>query len=123
MTKNHLKTTVLLLVFIFLGTFCIISLPESYTNSSSYVFVKLLDPRGVRNSSTTTIEFELQQCRCHRVLDINLKSEKQYSNNKSSDNNHIYFENTTCSMDAFRRGPSQKIVGFSFYGDINSEKR
>ena len=98
-------------------------MPESYTNSSSYVFVKLLDPRGVRNSSTTTIEFELQQCGCHRALDINLNSEKQYSNNKSSDNNHIYFENTTCSMDAFRRGPSQKIVGFSFYGDINSEKR
>ena len=115
MTKNNLKTTVLLLVFIFIGTFCIISLPESY--NSSYVFVKLLDPRGVR--SGTTNEFELQECGCHRALDINLDT--QYSNDSASD--HIYFENTTCSMDAFRRGSSQKIVGFSFYGDINSEKR
>jgi len=35
-------------------------------------------------------------------------------------NQDIKFNKTTCSMDAFRRGGGQKIVGFSFYGDINS---
>ena len=34
----------------------------------------------------------------------------------------IKFNQTTCSQDAFMRGPSQKIVGFSFYGDINTPK-
>jgi hypothetical protein len=33
----------------------------------------------------------------------------------------IRFNETTCSLDAFRRGVGQKIVGFSFYGDINSD--
>ena len=30
---------------------------------------------------------------------------------------------TTCSLDAFKRGSGQKIVGFSLYGDYNSKKR
>ena len=115
MTKNHLKTTVLLLVFIFIGTFCIISL-QDFT-ISSYDFIKLLDSRG-RVRSKTTIEFELQECGCHRAL-LNVNLNNTHSNNSD----YIFFENTTCSMDAFRRGTSQKIVGFSFYGDINSEKR
>ncbi len=34
----------------------------------------------------------------------------------------IEFSETTCSQDAFRRGSGQKIIGFSYYGDINSNK-
>jgi len=37
-------------------------------------------------------------------------------------NKEIKFNETTCSLDAFRRGVGQKIVGFTFYGDINSDK-
>ena len=33
----------------------------------------------------------------------------------------ISLEDTTCSIDAFERGSGQKVVSFSFYGDINSE--
>ena len=33
----------------------------------------------------------------------------------------VKLEDTTCGIDAFRRGMGQKIVGFSFYGDINSK--
>ena len=32
---------------------------------------------------------------------------------------NIWFNQTTCSMDAFNRGMGQKIVGFSLYGDYN----
>ncbi len=32
----------------------------------------------------------------------------------------VQLEDTTCGIDAFRRGSGQKIVGFSFYGDVNS---
>ena len=31
------------------------------------------------------------------------------------------YNQTTCSYDAFRRGPNQKIIGFSFYGNIDSD--
>ena len=34
----------------------------------------------------------------------------------------IPFNATTCSKDAFMRGSGQKVVGFSFYGDINTPK-
>ena len=39
---------------------------------------------------------------------------------------HIYVDielkKTTCSLDAFFRGPRQKVVTFSFYGDPKSDK-
>ena len=34
----------------------------------------------------------------------------------------IPFEDTTCGKDAYIRGSGQRIVGFSFYGDVFSEK-
>ena len=33
---------------------------------------------------------------------------------------HIQYRQTACGWDSFRRGSGQKVVGFSFYGDINS---
>ena len=33
---------------------------------------------------------------------------------------NVPFNETTCGRDAYRRGAGQKIVGFSFYGDVNS---
>ena len=32
------------------------------------------------------------------------------------------YNKTTCGLDAFRRGPAQKVIAFSFYGDPNSKK-
>ena len=32
------------------------------------------------------------------------------------------FNETTCGLDAFKRGGGQKVVGYSFYGDMNSNK-
>ena len=34
----------------------------------------------------------------------------------------IAFHQTTCGLDAFRRGLGQKVIAFSFYGDPNSKK-
>jgi hypothetical protein len=34
----------------------------------------------------------------------------------------VNFNDTTCGMDSYKRGIGQKIVGFSFYGDIHSTK-
>ncbi len=36
------------------------------------------------------------------------------------ENGNVPFNETTCGRDAYRRGAGQKIVGFSFYGDVNS---
>ena len=58
------------------------------------------------------IEFELEHCGCTRRLKNPAKTPKVLTLNL-----------TTCSIDAFKRGPGQKIVGFSFYGDINSDYR
>ena len=32
----------------------------------------------------------------------------------------IQYHETTCGKDAFKRGSGQKVVAFSFYGDINT---
>lgn len=34
----------------------------------------------------------------------------------------IWFNQTTCSMDAFSRGPNQKIIGMSLYGDYTMRR-
>ena len=52
----------------------------------------------------------LEHCGCRR----HLKGVKANPPN-------ITYKQTTCSYDAYRRGPHQKIVGFSFYGNINSD--
>ena len=57
------------------------------------------------------VEFTLERCGCRRRL------------TSITAPNDIFFNQTTCGKDAFQRGPGQKIVGFSFYGDINSDYR
>ena len=34
----------------------------------------------------------------------------------------IKYKDTTCSLPAFKRGFGQKVVGFSIYGDLSSNK-
>ena len=63
------------------------------------------------NDTLTEVEFILEKCGCKRHL-------KGVHENPSE----LYFNQTTCGSDSFYRGPHQKIIGFSFYGDINSDK-
>ena len=58
-----------------------------------------------------SIEIELQHCSCKRRIQKLLTDDAVLSSQ------------TTCSLDAFKRGSGQKIVGFSLYGDYNSKKR
>ena len=53
----------------------------------------------------------MKHCECQRRL------------NKVQENpSGLTLNQTTCSSDAFYRGPHQKIISFSFYGDINSDR-
>lgn len=56
---------------------------------------------------------QMEHCSCQRYIQVN--------NNNSNDNNAIPYNDTTCSTDAYERGSGQKVIGFSFYGDINTD--
>lgn len=62
----------------------------------------------------------MEHCQCQRRISVTGKSAKERGVDVREDDVVIYYNQTTCSQDAFRRGKGQKIVGFSFYGDINT---
>ena len=89
---------------LFIGVFyLVISLLQT-----SQDLVKIIEPLEEGD-----LEFELEHCGCLRRL----------KNITENPHGTISFNQTTCSLDAYRRGPNQKIIGFSFYGDINSDYR
>ena len=63
-------------------------------------------------ASYEEFEIDLQNCDCRRRIS------KQIPNML----HHQWFNKTTCSKDAFYRGPGQKIVGISLYGDLTMRK-
>lgn len=63
-----------------------------------------------RISSQSVIAFPLAYCPCSRIL----PRPQQIESN-------VAFNATTCSHDAFSRGPGQQVVSFSFYGDIHTD--
>lgn len=56
------------------------------------------------------IDFTLEHCGCQRHL-----------NGVNPNPPGLSYNQTTCSYDAYRRGPHQKIIGFSFYGNIDAD--
>ena len=62
----------------------------------------------------------MEHCQCQRRISLTGKSAKERGVDEREDDIVVYYNQTTCSQDAFRRGKGQKIVGFSFYGDINT---
>ena len=60
------------------------------------------------------LEIELKYCGCKRRI----KKLPVYH----SSTDKILFNRTTCSLDAYKRGMGQKIVGFSLYGDYTSDR-
>ncbi len=66
-----------------------------------------------------TKSVNMQHCPCTRDIEVPSDS---YSTSVSTDGLPYDLSNTTCSSDAFLRGSGQKVVGFSFYGDLNSDK-
>lgn len=64
-------------------------------------------------SSTNSVKVE--HCPCHRT---NLRPANQ---THPETGKPIAYSDTTCSRDAYARGNGQRVVGFSFYGDISSD--
>ena len=70
------------------------------------------------NHFSDTIEYfeiELKYCGCKRRI-------KKLPVLYHSSTDKILFNRTTCSLDAYKRGMGQKIVGFSLYGDYTSDR-
>ena len=65
--------------------------------------------KGLNNNGE--FEIELQYCGCKRKLSAVTNPKQE----------NVLFHQTTCSMDAFSRGSSQKIVGFSLFGNYLEE--
>ncbi len=59
----------------------------------------------------------MQHCPCTRDIEVPLGS---YSTSLSTDGLPYSLNNTTCSSDAFLRGSGQKVVSFSFFGDLEA---
>ena len=75
----------------------------------------LTDPYSNHFSDTIEyFEIELKYCGCKRRI----KKLPVYH----SSTDKILFNRTTCSLDAYKRGMGQKIVGFSLYGDYTSDR-
>ena len=74
---------------------------------------------NITKGQVNNAEVELQYCNCTRN-----------GFNDKRDNNAISkystggpkFEDTTCGLDSYRRGSGQKVVAFSFYGDMSDSR-
>ena len=56
--------------------------------------------------------FRLEHCLCQRLLGSKTGLGKV----------GIEFAQTTCGRDAYARGPGQKVVAFTIYGDVHSKQ-
>ena len=55
---------------------------------------------------------QMEHCSCQRNIQVNEVNDEE---------SIIPYNDTTCSTDAYERGKGQKVIGFSFYGDINTD--
>jgi len=76
---------------------------------------------NVNEGAENEIEFKLEHCGCTRKIPSG-PPKVVVDKNGNERIRDIPFNATTCSKDAFMRGSGQKVVGFSFYGDINTPK-
>jgi len=78
-------------------------------------FKKILEVEGehgwnfTQHDSEEQIQVPMQHCNCTRTLLGRFPRDGSVSD-------------STCSSDTYLRGPGQKIIGFSFYGNPNSTK-
>ncbi len=62
----------------------------------------------------------MQHCSCRRKIQVSPGFDP-IGSLQSTEGAEYAFANTTCSRDAFERGPGQKVVGFAFYGNPNAD--
>ena len=61
----------------------------------------------------------MEECGCDRVIQVRENLMKQKLSRNESHIITIPFENTTCGIDAFNRGASQKVISFTFFESSN----
>ena len=77
---------------------------------------KMLSSNG-EQGNTTSVEYSkmkeiivrIDECGCDRKMFV-------------EPDKVGYYNDSTCSMASYLRGPGQKVIGFSFYGNPNSTK-
>ena len=88
---------------------------SNWALKTSRKFKKILLEEGeqgwnfTRHSSEKSLQVPMQNCNCTRTLRGRFPRAGSVSD-------------STCSEDTYLRGPGQKIIGFSFYGNPNSTK-
>ena len=79
----------------------------------NYKLIQSVPPTTASSRNNDINSFKLEHCNCFRTLEI------RDSNEVIIDSSILYNE-TTCGWDAYHRGSHQKVAGFSFYGDVNT---
>ena len=86
------------------------------------ILVSISRPQSYRGQQRQTKSFKLELCDCTRTLVIpviHLTSTAKI-NTSTLFPQQIGFNSTTCGWSAYQRGSHQKIISFSFYGNLNS---
>ena len=95
------RKNALIIIFILFGfSYILINNNNKQTNNIN------IASSQVRNGLK---KVRMEHCDCERLINMD-----------DSNEDAILFNETTCSRDVFQRGSKQKVVGFSFYGDINA---
>ena len=95
----------------------------------------VFDPRPHRDSPAPKTYYSQEEARLNQIVASASDSESvklehcacARDNARAANQTHpesgapIAYSDTTCSKDAYARGNGQKVVGFSFYGDISSD--
>ena len=74
-----------------------------------YLIFEFSDKIYTRSSVKKSKTILLENCNCRRTL-LNI-----------DENDSVQFSDTACSPEAFQRGSNQKIVAYSFYGNVSSK--
>ena len=83
----------------------------------SHCFLFILCYRNDDISQQKLIKME--HCDCHRWIET--RSNLEVNARDELTHRAIKYNETTCGRDAFARGSRQKVVAFSFYGDVNTQ--
>ena len=91
---------------------------------ASFIVIKLCltvsdRPISLKSIARQTKRVKMEHCDCVRDVPFKPNFAKDPVGNYTDQ--MIQFNETTCGRDAFERGSGQKIVGYSFYGDIHTE--
>ncbi|CAM6054796.1 unnamed protein product [Sphagnum tenellum] len=117
------------LAILFLCTFALFNISNQLGHGRT--FLRFITPEEVDDPDY--LRFQLQHCQCERRIkrpsineDVpNSFAEKpnSFAEKPNASDPGISYNQTTCSRDAFVRGAGQKVVAFSFYGDINATRQ